>query len=116
MITVAPMLLAYWTAKDRCRRRRHAPEIVALSEPDQLDVGVDGCCDLDDGGRRDQLDPERRRYDLTGGNGDVLRVAAAGHQRDAESSIVQLGTSSPTSATVPETSSPMMPLIPGGGW
>ena len=32
-------------------------KLVTVSKADQFDVGVDGCCDLDDGRRRDQLHP-----------------------------------------------------------
>src|SRR5687768_4216312 len=61
---------------------------VSVGKTDQLDIGVDGCCDLDDGGRRDQLHPKRRWHDLTGGHRNVLRIAAACQESDA--GILQL--------------------------
>ncbi len=56
---------------------------IPINKTDELDIRVDGCSDLNDGRRRDQLHPYRRWHDLTCGRGNILRIAAAGQKRDA---------------------------------
>src|SRR5215211_4482723 len=56
---------------------------VTISKADELDIRVDGCCDLDHSRRCDQLHPKRWSHNLTCRGCDVLRVAAASQERDA---------------------------------
>jgi hypothetical protein len=56
---------------------------VTIGEADELDIRLDGCCNLDHGRRGDQLHPKRWWHNLTCRRCDVLRVAAASQERDA---------------------------------
>ena len=88
---------------------------IAAGQPGQAQIGGHGRGHFDQTARGDEVDAVRDRHDLAFGDDHLGRVAAAGQQGDGLLTDLTAITPSPTAATTPEHSSPMMSLAPGGG-